>query len=169
MSFNKYIKENVQELAAAGETTMDLLVNLFNGYREAKDKPFWDFNTRTEDDWLFRCITLAKDGLALTELTSNYYKDHVKWGLWLQSDETQETILALKALQQQHGTYRRNPTNKPNRLDSRPKKQDKDWKTKPPAKVNQQKSPSPSRSRSTPTTGALITARRRFIHPRTAY
>jgi hypothetical protein len=40
MSFNKYIKENVQELAAAGETTMDLLVNLFNGYREAKDKPF---------------------------------------------------------------------------------------------------------------------------------
>jgi hypothetical protein len=40
MSFNKYIKENVQELAAAGEKTMDLLVNLFNGYREAKDKPF---------------------------------------------------------------------------------------------------------------------------------
>jgi len=40
VSFNKYVKENVQELAAAGETIMDLLVNLFNGYREAKDKPF---------------------------------------------------------------------------------------------------------------------------------
>jgi hypothetical protein len=87
-----------------------------------------------EDDWLFRPITLANDGLALMELTSNYYQDHVKQGLWLQSDETQETILALKALQQQCGTYRRNPTIKPNRPDSRPKKQDKDWKTKLPRK-----------------------------------
>jgi hypothetical protein len=134
LSFNKYVKENVQELAAAGETTTDLLVNLLNGYREAKDKPFRVFVTRTEDDWLFRRITLANDGLALMELTSNYYQDHVKRGLWLKPDETTETILALKALQQQHGLYRRNPGNKTTRSDSRSKKQDKDWKTKPPRK-----------------------------------
>jgi hypothetical protein len=40
VKFNQYVKDNVQELMAAGETTLHLLVNLFNGYREAKDKPF---------------------------------------------------------------------------------------------------------------------------------
>jgi len=137
VEFNSYVKINVQELAAAGETTSDLLVNLFNGYREARDKPFRDFITRTEDDWLFRRIALANDGLALMELTSNYYQDHMKRGLWLRPDETQETILALKALQQQQNTHRRNPT-KPNRTDSKKpvdsNKPDKDWKIKPPRK-----------------------------------
>ena len=39
VEFNAYVKINVQELAAAGETTSDLLVNLFNGYREARINP----------------------------------------------------------------------------------------------------------------------------------
>jgi hypothetical protein len=134
VKFNQYVKDNVQELTAAGETTLDLLVNLFNGYREAKDKPFRDFVTQTENDWLFRWTVLANDGLALMGRTSNYYQDHMKRGLWLRPDEMQENILALKALQQQHNTYRRNPTAaKPNRANSKSKK-DKDWKTKAPRK-----------------------------------
>ena len=52
--FNAYVKHNTQELAAANETTNDLLVNLFNGYRKCKDKCFRDWITHIEDDWLFR-------------------------------------------------------------------------------------------------------------------
>ena len=38
--FNRYVQENMLELEAAAESTSDLLVNLFDGYMEAKDKHF---------------------------------------------------------------------------------------------------------------------------------
>jgi hypothetical protein len=95
--FNAYVKRNTQELAAANKTMNDLLVNLFNGYRECKDKCFRDWITHIEDDWLFRQLQLANDGLTLLELTENYYKDDVMCSLWMRLDENQETIIALKA------------------------------------------------------------------------
>lgn len=95
--FNAYVKHNTQELAAANETTNDLLVNLFNGYRKCKDKCFRDWITHIEDDWLFRWLPLANDGLTLLELMENYYKDHIMHSLWMRLNEDQEMIIALKA------------------------------------------------------------------------
>jgi hypothetical protein len=129
--FNAYVKRNTQELAAANETTNDLLVNLFNGYRECKDKRFRDWITRIEDDWLFRRLPLANDGLALLELTENYYKDHVMRSLWMRLDEDQETIIALKAqLKQQKQPKQQQKTNKK----SNQKARTDAWKLQPPKK-----------------------------------
>jgi hypothetical protein len=38
--FNAYVKEQLETLAASGETTNDLITNLFKGYSKAKDKIF---------------------------------------------------------------------------------------------------------------------------------
>jgi hypothetical protein len=38
--FNTYVKEQLETLAAGGETTNDLITNLFKGYARAKDKTF---------------------------------------------------------------------------------------------------------------------------------
>jgi hypothetical protein len=134
--FNAYVKRNTQELAAANETTHDLLVNLFNGYRECKDKRFRDWITRIEDDWLFRRLQLTNDGLALLELTENYYKDHVMRSLWMKLDEDQETIIALKAqLKQQRQPKQQGKSTK----NSKQKARTDAWKLQPPKKGEPQK------------------------------
>ncbi len=96
-TFHLYVKENLQELAAANETTTDLLVNLFKGYREVKDKKFLTWIQNINDQWLDRVVVFQPDGLSLMERAENYYKDHLRQGIWLQLDEDQETIMALKA------------------------------------------------------------------------
>jgi len=136
--FNAYVKRNTQELAAANETTSDLLVNLFNGYRECKDKCFRDWITRVEDDWIMRRLPLANDGLVLLELTENYYKDHQLRNLWMQLDEDQETILALKAQlkQQKHPKVM---TQTRTRNTPKTKARNDAWKLVPPKKGESKK------------------------------
>jgi len=41
--FNKYVKKQMETLAAGGETTNDLITNLFKGYSHAKDKDFCEW------------------------------------------------------------------------------------------------------------------------------
>jgi hypothetical protein len=131
MEFNAYVKCNTQELASANETTNDLLVNLFNGYCECKDKCFRDWIIRIEDDWLFRQLQLANDGLELLELTENYYKDHVMRSLWMRLDEDQETIIALKAPLKQQKQSKQQPKSTRN---SKQKARTNAWKLQPPKK-----------------------------------
>jgi len=38
ITFHQYVKEQLQELEVANETTTDLLVNLFAAYKEVPDK-----------------------------------------------------------------------------------------------------------------------------------
>ncbi len=64
-TFHVYVKENLQELAAAKETTMDLLVNLFKGYREVKDKKFHTWIQNINDQWLDRVVVFQPNGLSL--------------------------------------------------------------------------------------------------------
>jgi hypothetical protein len=40
ITFHQYVKEQLQELEVANDTTTDLLVNLFAAYREVPDKQF---------------------------------------------------------------------------------------------------------------------------------
>jgi hypothetical protein len=72
-------------------------VNLFNGYREVKDKRFRTWVQNIKDAWLDRTIVLDPNGLQLMERTENYFKDRTRKNLWLRLDEDQETIIALKA------------------------------------------------------------------------
>ena len=42
-AFNQYVKAQIKNLAARGETSSDLLINLFKGYKAANDVEFADF------------------------------------------------------------------------------------------------------------------------------
>ena len=42
-TFNFYEKTQVKSLAARGDTSSDLLINLFKGYKVANDSEFLDF------------------------------------------------------------------------------------------------------------------------------
>ena len=43
VAFNAYVQSQVDGLAARGEITNDLIVNLFKGYRAMKDQAFLDY------------------------------------------------------------------------------------------------------------------------------
>ena len=50
--FNTYVKLLVDDgLRSRGETTTDLLTNLFKGYLACSDKDFCDYITRKQDTW----------------------------------------------------------------------------------------------------------------------
>jgi hypothetical protein len=129
-NFHLYVKENLQDLAAANETTNDLLVNLFKGYRAVKDKRFLTWIQGIEDQWADRVLRFDNNGLQLMEKAENYYKDRVKKKLWLHLDEDQENIIALKAqlTQRLGGRDRR----KKKTLQRTTRKEDAAWKTQPP-------------------------------------
>ena len=95
--FNDYVKEQLHELAACGQTTNDLVMNLFKGYFKCRDKHFNRWLERIRDDYITRVIEINPNGLDFMERVENYYKDRVRTGEWLKLDEDQETILALKA------------------------------------------------------------------------
>lgn len=129
-NFHLYVKENLQDLAAANETTNDLLVNLFKGYRAVKDKRFLTWIQGIEDQWTDRVLRFDNNGLQLMEKAENYYKDRVKKKLWLHLDEDQETIIALKAQLTQRlggGDRRKKKTSQ-----RTTRKDDAAWKTQPP-------------------------------------
>ena len=95
--FNLYVKEKIKELEAANETTSDLIVNLFKGYKKANDKAFRDWVKRLQEDYNDRKVTFHPNGIELMEKVENYYLDKMRTGEWGKLDEDQETILALKA------------------------------------------------------------------------
>jgi hypothetical protein len=50
-AFNFFVQAQVKSLAARGETSSDLLVNLFKGYKVADDSEFQDFIRRKENEY----------------------------------------------------------------------------------------------------------------------
>jgi len=93
---NLYIKGKLNELAACGETTTDLIDNLFKGYFKAKDIAFTQWLQRIKDDWTDRREQINPNGLAFMQRVENYYKDRLNSGEWMKLSEDQATILALK-------------------------------------------------------------------------
>jgi hypothetical protein len=53
-TFNQYVKAQIQSLTARGETSSDLLINLFKGYRAANDVEF--------ADWIRRKVNSYEEG-----------------------------------------------------------------------------------------------------------
>jgi hypothetical protein len=95
--FNKCVKKQMETLAAGGETTNDLVTNLFKGYSHAKDKDFHEWIKAKKRAYFDKTLNIHPNCTDFMELVENYYKDACTAGEWMQHDDEQCTILALKA------------------------------------------------------------------------
>jgi hypothetical protein len=94
IKFNDYVQEQLEGLAARGETTHDLLTNLFRAYKSVSDKEFIRYIKDKETDY--------EDGEDVTasELMSkakNRYKTMMQNGEWNSPTEDEAKIIALQA------------------------------------------------------------------------
>jgi hypothetical protein len=94
--FNDYVKKQLEALAAGGDTTSDLVINLFKGYAKAKDKDFKTWVKQKKGEWFDCTFAINPNGLDLMELTENHYKDAVKTKEWMKLDDDQQLKLALQ-------------------------------------------------------------------------
>ena len=143
---NLYIKGKLNELAACGETTTDLIDNLFKGYSKAKDHAFTQWLQRIKDDWTDRREEINPNGLAFMERVENYYKDRKNAGDWMKLSDDQATILALQTKLQNVTT--KDKKDKKGKKGKKGKKSDKEnrepyekpaWKKKAPKDGEKQK------------------------------
>jgi len=91
--FNRYVREQVDLLGRQGETTNDLLVNLFDGYLVSTDRCFCNYIENVRNDYL--------DGahITVTQLmmkAEKKYEDLVLDKKWNSPTEEQEEIVALR-------------------------------------------------------------------------
>ena len=94
--FHYHVKENVKMLDAAGETTSDLLVNLFKAYHLAKDKAFVSWVAHKHSAWYEGTLPLNPNGNQLMELAESYYKDSVATGKWMHLTDDEQKIIMLE-------------------------------------------------------------------------
>ena len=91
---NSFVIVTKDQLSARGETTTDLLANLFKGYLSSQDKNFREYMEKKQEDY-----DEGKDytSESLMELASNKYKTLVENGKWMSKSPEEEKILALEA------------------------------------------------------------------------
>jgi hypothetical protein len=93
-AFNFYVKAQIKSLSARGETSSDLLVNLFKGYKSANDVEFLDFVRRRENSYEegedINTNNLMADALIK-------FKARKLVGKWSAPTKEQGQILALTA------------------------------------------------------------------------
>lgn len=92
--FNRYVKSNLNDLAARGETTSDLLVNLFKAYRLCKDEEFKLWLSLQEQAY-YNGQDYTPEGLM--DLADNLYQSLIDTGKWHTETESQKRIIALTA------------------------------------------------------------------------
>jgi hypothetical protein len=140
--FNNHVKKQLETLAAGGETTTELITNLFKGYSYAKDKDFRMFIKSKKQAYFEKSYHIDPNGHDFMELVENYYKDAVTYGEWMLPDDEQSTILALQAAIAKIKVNKNNGSNK-SRNPGRPNPKfspnqgnegvkGKDWKSVPP-------------------------------------
>jgi hypothetical protein len=92
--FNAYVKTQVIALEARGETTTDLLLNIFKGYETAQDSEYALFIQRKKDAYdEGGDITVT----SLMDAAENKFKTRVLLKTWSAPTKEQEQILALTA------------------------------------------------------------------------
>jgi hypothetical protein len=93
-AFNFYVKAQIKSLSARGETSSDLLINLFKGYNAANDVEFLDFLRRKENSYEegedLNSRSLMADALIK-------FKARKLVGKWSAPTKEQGQILALTA------------------------------------------------------------------------
>jgi len=92
--FNAYIKDLIDSLVARGETTNDLLANLFKAYKAISNREFVTYICKKEDEY--------EEGMdintnALMLLADNKFKTFRQANTWNAPSPEEEKILALKS------------------------------------------------------------------------
>lgn len=119
------VKSWQQSLLARGETTNDLMVNVFRGLKACSDTTFVRYITRKEDDYNEgQDVTVD----ALLDLAGNKYESLIEAGEFNQPTDEQKKIVALTAQLEKLGKT------------SKSFAQNKDKKSGKPSKDGQQKS-----------------------------
>jgi hypothetical protein len=93
-SFNFYVKAQIKSLSARGETSSDLLINLFKGYKAADDVEFLDFIRRKENAYE-EGDDINTNNLMADSLIK--FKARKLVGKWSAPTKEQGQILALTA------------------------------------------------------------------------
>jgi hypothetical protein len=92
--FNVHVSLLIDSLAARGETTQDLLTNLFKGYQAATDKTFVEYIGRKLERYEEGEMVTPD---ALMEQADNKFKLLKEGGIWNAPSEQEEKILALQS------------------------------------------------------------------------
>ena len=92
--FNNRVMGLRENLGCRGETTEDLLVNLFKGYAAASDRTFVEYMARQQEYYDDGKSMTANELMVLAE---NKYKNLKIMGKWNAPTAEQEELIALKA------------------------------------------------------------------------
>jgi hypothetical protein len=94
VAFNAYVQSQLDGLSARGETTNDLIINLFKAYKVINDLPFKQYITHIKDN--------HDDGTKiyteheLMQKTVTFYKKAIQDKEWEEPSEEQKNVLALQ-------------------------------------------------------------------------
>jgi hypothetical protein len=93
-AFNMYVTSQIEQLSARGETSSDLLINLFAAFLAVPDKKFVDYIEKQKDKYdEGEDISTKK----LMQVALIKYKDRKRSDLWQAPSAEAEQILALTA------------------------------------------------------------------------
>ena len=93
-AFNFFVTTQLKSLSARGETTNDLLINLFKGYKVADDAEFMDFIRRKENEYEEGKDVNTNNLMADADAK---YQSRILTGKWSAPTKEQGQILALTA------------------------------------------------------------------------
>jgi hypothetical protein len=91
IELNAHLKSLLESLATSGETTHDLLANLFKGYKAASDRTFVEYIKKKEDEY-DEGDNISPDLLMVR--TANKYKTMVEQGTWNATTAEEEKNMA---------------------------------------------------------------------------
>jgi hypothetical protein len=93
--FNKYVKQQLQTLTARGETTHDLVTNLFKGCLSVKCEKFVLFIERKKDSYNANDIDFTHE--TLMAVVEKHYDSMKLEGAWTAVSPHEQHVLALTA------------------------------------------------------------------------
>ena len=106
--FNAYVKDLIDSLTARGETTQDLLANLFKAYKAVSDREFVSYIRKKEDEYE-EGVNVDTDTLMLQ--ADNKFKIMREAKTWNAPSPEEEKILALETQIQKLRKEKKKPKN----------------------------------------------------------
>jgi hypothetical protein len=98
--FNQYVNINRAGLQARGETTDDLIINLFKAYLSVADQNFVEYMKKKKDDYDEGTTVLEPETL-MTHALNKYHISLVQEKKWKSMSPQDEQLVALKAQYEQ--------------------------------------------------------------------
>lgn len=110
-SLNSFVMVTLDQLAARGETTTDLLANLFKAYLSTGDRVFTSYIEKKQEEY-DEGATISHT--QLMEKAANKYKTMVENGTWMAPSLEEKKIVALEAKLQKLQKSERQPSSSSN-------------------------------------------------------